>query len=171
MAAGSTYTPIATTTLGSAASSYTFSSIPSTYTDLIIVANFTGSGSGNNLMMQIGNTTIDTGSNYSGTGIYGNGTSALSWRQTSASAIQATYAIGLEALNVSSIHLMNYSNTTTYKTILNRSGGLSGTYNAAEATVSLWRSTAAINTIKLYGLNSATISSGSTFTLYGITAA
>ena len=165
-----TYVALDKVTVGTATNSITFSSIPSTYTDLVIVANFTGSGSGNNLMMQVGNTTIDTGSNYSGTGIYGNGTSALSWRQSNVTAIQATYAIGLEALNVSSIHLMNYSNTTTYKTILNRSGGLNGTYNATEATVSLWRNTAAINTIKLYGLNSATISVGSTFSLYGIKA-
>jgi hypothetical protein len=32
----STYTPIATTTLGSAAASYTFSSISGTYTDLVL---------------------------------------------------------------------------------------------------------------------------------------
>ena len=42
MAAGSTYTPIATTTLGSAGT-ITFSSIPSTYTDLVIVLNGNGS--------------------------------------------------------------------------------------------------------------------------------
>ena len=35
MAAGSTYTPIATTTLGSNVASYTFSSIAGTYTDLV----------------------------------------------------------------------------------------------------------------------------------------
>lgn len=167
----STYTPIVTTTLSSSVNSYTFTSIPGTYTDLVIIANFTGSGSGNNLMMQVGNGSVDTGSNYSGTGMYGNGSSTASWRQSSVTAIQATYAIGLEATNVSTISLMNYANTTTSKTILNRSGGLSGTYNGTEATVSLWRSTSAINTIKLYGLNSATITAGSTFTLYGIQAA
>ena len=168
--ATNTYVALDKVTVGTAVNSVTFSNISQNYTDLVIVANFTGSGSGNNLMMQVGNTTIDTGSNYSGTGMYGNGTSAASWRQTSVSAIQATYAVGLEANNTSSIHLMNYSNTTTYKTVINRSGGLSGTYNATEATVSLWRSTSAINTIKLYGLNSATISVGSTFSLYGIAA-
>jgi len=37
MAAAQTYEPIANTTFGSTTSSYTFSSIPSTYTDLFLV--------------------------------------------------------------------------------------------------------------------------------------
>jgi hypothetical protein len=40
MAAGATYTPIATYTVsGSSTLTYTFSSIPSTYTDLVLVVN------------------------------------------------------------------------------------------------------------------------------------
>ena len=41
-----TYTPIATTTLGSAQSSYTFSSISSAYTDLILIYNGTVTATG-----------------------------------------------------------------------------------------------------------------------------
>ena len=43
----STYTPIATQTLGSAAASVTFSSIPQGYTDLVLVDNVkSASGAG-----------------------------------------------------------------------------------------------------------------------------
>jgi hypothetical protein len=63
---------------------------------------------------------------------------------------------------------MNYSNTTTYKTWLSRSGASD---RATEALVGLWRSTSAITTIALSIDAGATYSTGSTFTLYGIAAA
>jgi hypothetical protein len=63
---------------------------------------------------------------------------------------------------------MNYSNTTTYKTVLLRSNNASA---ITVATVGLWRSTSAINTIKIYADGAAVFSVGSTFTLYGIKAA
>ena len=75
MAAGSTYTPIATTTLGSAATSYTFTSIPSTYTDLVLVGNLSSS-SNTNISIRIYS---DSGTNYSNTYLTGvNGTGASS---------------------------------------------------------------------------------------------
>jgi len=59
---------------------------------------------------------------------------------------------------------MNYANTTTNKTILSRS-------NAADkgvmATVSLWRNTAAINSITLLA-SANNFATGSTFSLYGV---
>ena len=79
MAAGNTYTPIATTTLGSAASSYTFSSIPGTYTDLVLVVSgkySTGTTGTTTVQIQVGNTSLDTGANYSI--VYLNGSGALS---------------------------------------------------------------------------------------------
>ena len=63
---------------------------------------------------------------------------------------------------------MNYSNTTTFKTILMRAN------NAAlgvDAIVGLWRSTAAINEIKVFPTGGANFETGSTFSLYGIKAA
>jgi hypothetical protein len=69
--------------------------------------------------------------------------------------------------NLSIHNFMNYSNTTTYKTILSRSNNSAiGT----DAVVGLWRSTAAINTIKILPANNA-FEVGSSFTLYGIKAA
>lgn len=165
MAAGSTYTPIATTTLGSAAASYTFSSIPATYTDLVIVAN--GLGSGNTgLGMQFNG---DTASNYSATFLEGSGTAAISERQASVGSIRVAWNSLWDTSTIANIiiNVQNYSNTTTYKTSINRSNN-SARY--AEAIVGLWRSTAAITSITLSG-SSTNLAAGSTFTLYGIAAA
>lgn len=161
MAAGSTYTPIATTTLGSAATSYTFSSIPSTYTDLVLVIAGTA-GTDETIGLRFNS---DSGSNYSETAINGDGSSATSFRESNITRAQLG-SIG-STQSVTIINIMNYSNTTTYKTALGR-----GNYSGARVRsyVSLWRNTAAINSVYV-DANGATFAVGSTFTLYGIQAA
>lgn len=174
MPAGSTYSTIATTTLGSAASSVTFSSISGSYTDLVIVSNVKITTSGFGLVIQFNS---DTGTNYSLTNIEGNGTTANSGRATSASYITLTYGIGIPtASNTFSTvitNVMNYSNSTTNKTILSRhSNGSTSNSPGTEAIVGLWRNTAAITSITLkQQTGSNNLDAGSVFTLYGITAA
>lgn len=160
----STYTPIATYTVsGSSTSNYTFSSIPSTYTDLVLIANMAETPSLGSFVYRVNS---DSGSNYSTTYIDGNGTSATSGRYTSQTEARGTYEGVGTGFGTYILNFQNYANTTTYKTMLTRA---SGAAVAAETTVSLWRSTSAINSITLYaGQNFA---SGSTFTLYGIKAA
>jgi hypothetical protein len=65
------------------------------------------------------------------------------------------------------MHLLNYSNTTTFKTLLVRFDNSS---TETSLRVGLYRSTSAISTI-LVETDSSTFTSGSTFTLYGIKAA
>ena len=169
MPAGSTYTPIATTTLSSAAASYTFSSISGSYTDLVLVANFQMSVAPDYSPFQVGNGSIDTGANYSYTELIGNGTSALSSRSSSVaygSSAAVNVATGNDCMFI--LQLQNYSNTSTYKTMLSR-GSVAA--SQTRTSVNLWRSTAAINTIKLYNFYGGNFASGSTFTLYGIAAA
>ena len=170
MAAGSTYVPIATTTLGSAASSYTFTSIPQTYTDLILIASGSISASGPAFKVRVGSSnTIDTGNNYSMNRViwYTSGSpypvesSNISFYTLDGSSYSSS------AQNIAISNLMNYSNTTTYKTMLNRSGYAS---DQAEMSVALWRNTAAINTIQIL-VDTGNINAGSTFTLYGIASA
>jgi hypothetical protein len=163
MAAGSTYTPIATTTLGSNTASVSFSSF-SGYTDLILVMNcklVSGSQTG---MLRFNS---DSGANYSFTYLQGNGSSALSGRATG-----TTFAIAgfFDNANytISTTHIMNYANSTTYKTTLDRRGPVS---TIAGADVSLWSNTAAITSLSIAPENGDTWASGSTFTLYGIQAA
>lgn len=166
MAAGSTYTPIATTTFGSAASSYTFSSIPSTYTDLQIVIYVPTNSINNDLYMQVNS---DTATNYSATWLSGNGTAASSSRNTSTNGARITALSSPQTTtpNTSIVQLMNYSNATTYKTFMNRG---SNSATGIDAFICLWRSTSAINTIKIYPA-SGNMAIGTTMTLYGILAA
>ena len=165
MAAGSTYTPIATTTLGSAQADVTFSSISGSYTDLVLIIGGKNASSDQGIVTQVGNGSVDTGSNYSTTYILGDGSSALSGRTTGATSIIAGRMDNTASTSI--INYMNYSNTTTYKTVLGR--GNDGTYVIQH--VGLWRSTSAINTIKVFNLSSVNFAAGTVLTLYGIAAA
>lgn len=170
MAAGSTYTPIATTTLGSSANSYTFSSIPSTYTDLYLVmaTNETVANS-NGIILRFNS---DSGSNYSTTYLYGNGSSAASSRESNTTRVGLGWLLAPDSTNLKAIYnvnIMNYSNTTTYKTVLNR-GNNAG--QSAEANVSTWRNTAAISSITVATSSAGNdLNTGTVLTLYGIQAA
>lgn len=160
----STYTPIATYTATGTPASYTFSSIPSTYTDLVLIGSaargITGSGSADYNVTFNG----DTGSNYSVTLLY---ESPASTRSSNRANLNWMGAVG-DGNNLPSIlHFMNYANTTTYKTALGRWGSASD--GIVRASVGLWRSTSAINSITITPPNG--IANGSTFTLYGIKAA
>jgi hypothetical protein len=169
MAAGSTYTPIATSTLGSAAADVTFSSIPGTYTDLILVTQVDAQTVEGVIKIVIN---ADTAANYSITNLYGDGSAAGSARATSLTGLYAAWYVdpntSLEHMTVS--HFMNYSNTTTFKTMLSRANRASASnFPGAEAIVGLWRSTSAITSLKITG--GGNLQAGSTFTLYGIAAA
>jgi hypothetical protein len=163
-----TYTPIATTTLASTATSYTFSSIPATYTDLVLVASpLRDATTGGYVTMQFNS---DTGSNYSNTGLLGNGTSTQSSRTSSQTIAYLNWgADGLSTTNPNTMiaSFQNYSNTTTYKTYLSRANQAGST---VDAVVGLWRSTSAISTIAV-SRSTGSFATGSTFTLYGIKAA
>ena len=163
MAAGKTYEPIATNTLGSAAASVTFSSISGSYTDLVIVYDGRGT-SGTSLYLQFNG---DSSSNYSHTRILADGSSAISQRGSN-NTIGSFISIVSTTQNNVIAQVQNYSNSTTYKTTLARSNNTTG-YTGAY--VSLWRSTAAINSITITTGTADTYVAGSTFTLYGIAAA
>ena len=164
----STMTPIATNTVSSTTSSVTFSNIPQNYTDLIIIANAGLSGTAN-LSVRFNS---DSGSNYSMNLLKGDGSSATAYREnntTSARMGQANSSV----LGAYIFNIMNYSNSTTFKTTLSRdnlpfSGSPAGN---ASIWISMWRNTAAITSIQILGDGATNVASGSTFTIYGIKAA
>lgn len=170
MAAGNTYTPIQTYTLASNGT-VTFSSIPSTYTDLVIIGLVGhASTSGISVGVQFNG---DTGTTYSNTYMSGTGTSKLTGKLTGRSWNYIGWNVCPDITNITNTFVFNvfsYANTSIYKTTLSQNNLANGTYPGVEELVGLWRNTAAINSIKVAPDNGNFIA-GSIVTLYGITAA
>jgi hypothetical protein len=108
----------------------------------------------------------DTGSNYSDTRVYGDGSSAQSDRNTNSTS--GAIAVLSSSQGVIITNVMNYANTTTYKTSISRSS-TAGWGTAARVT--LWRSTSAITKIQVGNPYASYLAAGTTGTLYGIKAA
>ena len=163
-----TYEKIATTTLTSTAATITLSSIPATYTDLIAVVNI-GADVAGNMQVRLNG---DTGSNYStltaiayNNTVTGSGTYSLSFMYAAvAGALPLTVGPASAVMQFN-----NYSNSTTYKTMLARYAAAS--VPEVDATVCTWRNTAAITSINLSSYSGSVYLVGTTFTLYGIKAA
>jgi len=160
----STYEKIEARTLASATNSVTFSTIPQTYTDLVLVIGALTASPTPGYGIRVGNGSVDSGSNYSYTRLYGNGSSASSDRAANVTDINGAW--GLNSPSNMIVQIQNYSNTTTYKSFLTR---INESSTFVTAIVSLWRSTAAINTVNIFSTNNYPV--GSTFSLYGIKAA
>jgi hypothetical protein len=160
-----TYTLIASSTLSSTSATVTFSSIPGTYTDLLLVASAKGTGTGD-IALRFND---DSATNYSATHLYGTGSAAGSIRYSGDTFARIDYYGYLETTDftVNLANIMDYANTTTYKTVLSRA---SHAANGTNAGVSLWRSTSAITKVVVMITNSSQFVSGSTFKLYGIEA-
>jgi hypothetical protein len=161
-----TYTELRKTTVGTATSSVTLDLTGiSGYTDLIVVATMPSSGAVTTAVRF----NSDTATNYSTTLLVGSAGGAASYRESNKSyGITGGLVSGLGANSNFILHIQNYANTNTFKTILSRSN--SATNNEVGANVILYRSTSAITSINFIDYNggSNTYPVGSTFSLYGI---
>ena len=161
-------TAIASNTLVSDAASVTFTSIPSDYDDLMVSIYVRAETAGQNLYARFNS---DAGSNYSGTFLNGNGSSATSNSRTNASSLNVEYNNGiLNGTNTFSsltFHILNYANTSYYKTGISRHAGDNNGSGGTELCVQLWRSTSAISSIQ-FNMSSGNLRTGSVFALYGI---
>jgi hypothetical protein len=153
-----TYEPIATTTLGTAAT-ITFSSIPATYTDIVCVINATAAASTAYTNLRFNG---DTGTNYSWTLLTGDGATATSSRGTSTTFIPSLYRSTAQP-TLAIIHLFSYAGSTNKTVLIENSSDLNGS-GVVDRRVGLWRNTAAITQISF----AATLPIGTTATLYGI---
>ena len=161
-----TYVPLATLTLASADGSITFSSIPASYRDLILVveASHSSTAADYDLHLQLNG---DAGSNYSYVSMYGLGSgSGASFSGTAAFAVLGNIAKsdrGYNAPNI--IQIQDYSATDKHKTMLCR-------YNSSAyivgASASRWANTTAVNSITLTINTAPNFKIGSTFSLYGV---
>ena len=165
MAAGSTYTPIATaTTSGSSTTEVACSSI-SGYTDLICVANVKPTANIAVLQVRFNN---DSGSNYSYVQYAGTGSGTATATDTSqVYALASSTLLNTTDPTIIIMYVNDYANTNTYKTLISRGNRAADNINAVTESASIWLSTSAITsyTIRASG---EVLAAGSTFTLYGL---
>jgi hypothetical protein len=162
--ATNTYVALDKVTVGTATTSVTISGIPATYTDLVAVIQSTTSSPAPSTSLQFNG---DTTSNYSHTYLTGDGSSASSSRNSTDRALIAYNGTVGANPNTVIVNIMNYANTTTFKTFLSRASN--ATYGT-DAVVGMWRKTPeAINSITFL-TGTTGFAAGSTFSLYGIQA-
>jgi hypothetical protein len=160
---------IASNTLGSSAASVTFSSIPATYTDLVlkVSARSDVAATSEQIRIRLNSTSSDT--NLSATAIGGTGSAAYSDVATNgraghmpaANATSSTFSSG-------EIYIPSY--TASQNKQFSAGGAIennSTTYQQSWWAV-LWRDTSAITSIYLFGNDGGNFVSGSTFWLYGL---
>ena len=156
-----TYEPIATTTLGSATNTVTFSSIPSTYTDIRAVITSSNAAGSNTIRMRFNG---DTATNYSNTLLEGDGSSAYSGSSSNGTLIPAGEDHTTPSLVT--VDIFSYAGST-FKTCLCSTSMDRNGAGTVSRRVALWRSTSAISSIN-FSHSSDNWNVGSTFTLYGI---
>lgn len=153
----STYTALATTTTSGGETSVTFSSIPATYRDLVLVVQPIDTTTNGGRMRF----NSDSGSNYSYVYMGGTGSAAESYSGTTNGV--ASW-VAQSTISTVIFQIMDYSATDKHKTVLDRSSRSDARVRAAATR---WANTSAITSIEL-NLQGADFSAGSTFSLYGI---
>jgi hypothetical protein len=155
---------LANITLGSAVSSVSFGSIPATFRDLRLVAQYKDTTDGVQGIIRING---DSGSNYANTGMSGySSVSAGSWSNTAAR-VQAIAYTGVATADFCFLEtdFFDYAQTNKQKSILSRSSHP----GEVGATVSRWANTAAITSIVVLP-EAGNFAVGSNFCLYGVVA-
>lgn len=156
--------PLQVITVGpSGASSVTFTNIPNTYAHLQIRGLGVFSG---DTFLQFNS---DTNNNYSRHSVYGDGSNAAAFAETSNSRIAVNYATSTQPSPFVA-DILDYKDTNKYKTVRALSGVDSNGSGIILLQSGSWRSTSAVTSINLIAF-SGTFSQYSSFALYGIKAA
>lgn len=153
-------TALATLTLGSAASTVTFSSIPATYRDLRLVCAFGSTRLDDTLVAY----NSDTSNIYTNVEMVGTGSAAQSSAFTRTGAF-LTYTVG-GSVSTSVMDIFDYSATDKHKSHLSRNGMPTGSVSAVAGR---WPSTSAITSLRI-SCQTGPFNAGTTFSLYGILA-
>jgi hypothetical protein len=147
----------------------TFTSIPQSYTDLVIVCNTRVTSAWDIQAFQLNG----AGSGYDQ--IYSEGSGNTSGAGTAQIAYRVNYIPGTSYSGVwdtSVYHLNRYSQSNTYKTLLTQGGAAANGSFFAQSTVSTYAGAGSFVTSIVWGTaNGGTYASNSTIKLYGIAAA
>lgn len=168
-----TYEPIVSLTISNPSNTVSILNIPQNFTDLVLSVSGQSTGGGSEWYMW---PNLDVASNetkFSRTYMAGTGSSAISGRQHPGS--NGGYAASIcwatnSGTNSSLVNIMNYSNSTTFKTSLISMNILAG---AAYVTrqISLYASLSPITSLQFGLYAGQNFAVGTTFNLFGIKAA
>lgn len=158
-----TYIALANLTLTGTDSEISFASIPNTYRDLVVIANWPNSGNPATpfVLLRLNG---DTGANYAWLQMYADNGGALIDTGSSPTSIRVGYIQNSAAMT--RFDVMDYSATNKHKTVLVRSDQTESTTRVS-AFAGRWANTNAVTSLSLTAGN-GTFASGSTFALYGI---
>ena len=155
----STYDLIARSTLSSATSSVTFSGIPSTYRDLVVVVAANGGTVEVNFNLRFnGNTSLI----YSFANIAGNTGTPSILLNAIQGRLPATQVVSTGVVGTFIAHILDYTQAKN-KTTISTGGQLSN----VDATVGMWPSTSAITEVTILTTTNS-YNTNATFYLYGI---
>ena len=162
---------IASNTLGSSAASVTFSSIPATYTDLVLKTSIRSTLSDTSLQIELNS---NSNAIYSNTDIRGDGSTTESNRSSNNTVFFVRGLINRSAYTSntfasSEIYIPSY--TVNQNKPLSMFGVAENNGTAAEyitGIAGLFRSTSAISSIRIFQGSGDYLASGSSFFLYGI---
>jgi len=167
----STYTLISSNVLSGSAASVTFSSIPSTYTDLVLRVSLRTDTSASFVQTNL-TFNSDSSAIYSATYLYGTGSAASSTNYTADTYAREVYYDGANATSNTfgsgEIYIPNYTSTTSKS--FSAFGVEEDNNSAARIGVEaqLYRNTSAISSITWAATSGQNFVSGSSFYLYGI---
>jgi hypothetical protein len=168
-----TYNLITSNVLGSSAASVTFSSIPATYTDLVVQASMRTDRVD---VLDIAGITFssDTSTNYSATTLYGNGASVTSSIRSNFANVRENTIIGNSGLSNTfgsfEMYIPNYliSASKPFSGFMVTENNSSTSGTAIVAVSNLWRNTATISSMNFFPITGPNFLTGSSFYLYGI---
>jgi hypothetical protein len=157
------YESIATTTLSSAQTTITFSSIPSTYKHLQIRSSYTLDNTANNLYMTLNGSTGSSRWHY----LFGDGSSAVAGSSTD-NLISIQFGNAATTLYANVIDFLDYTSTTKTKVLRSLCGvdfnGSGGVYLSSN----LYNTTSAISSITIGVQSGFSLGQYTKFALYGI---
>ena len=164
-----TYEAIATVTVGSGgAANIEFTSIPGTYTDLVVLISMRTNRSGavgDNISLTYNNNT----SSRSDVRLFGDGSSPASFTDSALYAGIATAADATAStFGNTVIYIPNYAGSNNKSSSSDGVAENNGSQTSMNLGAELWSNSAAITSLKLESRFSATIQQHSTATLYGI---
>jgi len=165
-----TLVPILTYSLSSSSSTVTFSNIPQTYTDLKVVVSARSTSGSDIGFVSVRIAINGSTSDRTGKRLYGLNGAAGSDSPTTGGANIPTSTSTANTFGTSEYYFSNYSSTTQYKSFSLESCGdnNSSTVYELDLVHVLWAQNAAVSSLSFYLSDSSSFTSGSTFTLYGV---